>query len=241
MKTLLWDFDGTLGFRQGGMWAAALLQTIRQEDPLTPVTMEQLRPFLQSGFPWQNPELPHPEIRTAEQWWQRVEPVFECAMLGNGFDSKQAERLAKRVRPVYTQPEVWRLFEDVIPTLQRCASLGWQHVLLTNHVPELGSILEHLGLDKFLAAVYNSAETGFEKPHPQAFQTALAGVASPQLVRMIGDSYTADIQGAACSGIPGILVRKYQPEAEIFCERLDEIPAFLGQSKTGPTTGRENR
>ncbi len=227
MKTLLWDFDGTLGFRQGGMWSAALLQAIHQEDPLSPVTAEQLRPYLQSGFPWHTPDLPHPDLIDADQWWNRVEPVFERALLCVGLDVGLASRLARQVRRIYTHPACWRCFDDAFPTLQRCSNLGWQNALLTNHVPELRTILQSLGLDRWLIAVFNSAETGYEKPHPQSFHYALARLGNPEQVVMIGDNYPTDILGAASQGIPGILVRKGHPDARNACERLDQIPDIL--------------
>ena len=30
MKTLIWDFDGTLGYREGGMFGASLIEAIEQ-------------------------------------------------------------------------------------------------------------------------------------------------------------------------------------------------------------------
>ncbi len=227
VQTLLWDFDGTLAFRRKGMWSAALVQVIQQELPGYPVTVEQIRPYLQSGFPWQAPDRPHPELSTPDLWWARLEPVFVGALLEAGLDPPDARRLAKQVRPVYTDPQEWALFDDTLPALQRCSSLGWQHCLLTNHVPELRSILAHLGLDRFLAAIFNSAESGYEKPHPQAFLRALAELGNPQIAWMIGDSYTADIQGAASVGLPGILVRKRQEGAECFCEQLEQVYEIL--------------
>ncbi len=224
---LLWDFDGTLAFRRNGMWAAALLQTIRQVQPLSLVTVDQLRTFLQAGFPWQAPDQPHPELRSPEIWWEKLEPVFERAFLGTGIDPSLAHRLAKQVRPVYTDPDEWQLFDDALPAMEACSGQGWQNCLLTNHVPELRLIVERLGLGRCLTAIYNSAETGFEKPHPQAFLTALADLGHPQPAWMIGDNYPVDIQGAAAAGLPGILVRKRQEGAERFCEHLDQVLQFL--------------
>ena len=33
--------------------------------------------------------------------------------------------------------------------------------------------MQHLGLTSRIAYLFNSAETGYEKPHPRAFQIAL--------------------------------------------------------------------
>jgi hypothetical protein len=40
-KYLIWDFDGTLGYRPGG-WTAALLEVLQREAPTCDVTADQL-------------------------------------------------------------------------------------------------------------------------------------------------------------------------------------------------------
>jgi ribonucleotide monophosphatase NagD (HAD superfamily) len=47
---------------------------------------------------------------------------------------------------------------------------------------------------------------------------------------MIGDSMTADIQGADSVGIPAILVRRYHEEAKYSCEKLSGVAAIINQT-----------
>ena len=173
MKALIWDFDGTLAYRQGGRWAGALLEVIRRADPGTEATEEQMRSCLQWGFPWLTPEQPHLNIRSAAQWWQAVLPIFQAAFQAAGSSPEQARRLAAQVRPVYTDPACWHLYDDVLPTLAHLSDRGWSHVMLSNHVPELHDIAQALGLVPYFQTILNSAEIGYEKPHPGAFQAAL--------------------------------------------------------------------
>ena len=57
MKLLIWDFDGTLGYRDSvmepgaGAWTAALLETVQREAPECPATAEELRPYIRVGLP----------------------------------------------------------------------------------------------------------------------------------------------------------------------------------------------
>ena len=227
MKYLIWDFDGTLGYRQGGMWSAALLEIIRQEKPECNVTLEQLRPYLQTGFPWHHPNCPHLEIQSAEQWWDALDGIFEQAFLKVGIEVEQVGAMAKKVRLVYPDPAAWRLFDDVLATLEQLSDQGWTHLLLSNHVPELRQILRHLQVNKYIANLFNSAETGYEKPHPQAFITLLTTLDAIEKIWMIGDSVEIDIAGAEAVGIPGILVRKFQVKARHYCETLSQIPAVV--------------
>ena len=65
-RLLIWDFDGTLGYRHGGAWSASMLEVLQRQLPGIGATADHFRPYLQTGFPWHHPERPHPEIQTAE-------------------------------------------------------------------------------------------------------------------------------------------------------------------------------
>ncbi|HOU12369.1 MAG TPA: HAD family hydrolase [Anaerolineae bacterium] len=227
MRYLLWDFDGTLGYRGGGAWTAALLETLDLALPDHTVTFEQLRPYMQVGFPWHQPEHPHLHLTFAEAWWEALYPILARAYRGVGLDESLAGALARQFRAVYLNLYRWRLFDDVLPALDALSARGWTHAILSNHVPELGDIVRHLGLTARLARVFNSAETGYEKPHPRAFQTALETLPDVESVWMIGDNVTADVQGAEAVGLPAILVRRQHPQARYCCETLYAISAYL--------------
>ena len=141
--------------------------------------------------------------------------------------AERAVKLAAQVRAVYVEPSAWRLFDGVLPTLDRLSGAGWRHMIVSNHVPELADIVQHLGLGQHVQAVINSAETGYEKPHSQAFALALQAIGNWTKVVMIGDSFAADVQGAAAAGIPAILVRKTHAEAKLYCADLAAVPQML--------------
>lgn len=227
---LIWDFDGTLGYRAGGMWTASLAKVLQSEMPDFPVEVEAIRPHMQSGFPWHTPEAAHTHITSADAWWDSLCPLFAKAFRSIGLRSDEADRLARKVRSVYADPSAWRLFDDTLPTLRELTELGWTHCLLTNHVPELPLILSQLGILDEFAAVVNSADTGYEKPHPEAFRLIVQALNEPRAVWMIGDGYEADIAGARAVGIPGILVRKTHAQAERCCNDLWGVIALLQES-----------
>jgi putative hydrolase of the HAD superfamily len=227
MRLLIWDFDGTLGYRIGGMWSGALLELLQQEMPDLQATADQLQPHLQAGFPWQRSDQPHPEIQTPEEWWNRLAPVFEDAFQGLGIEISQSTSLAQQVRQTYTNPGRWRLFDDALPTLDQLSTQSWTHVLLSNHVPELREIIHHLGLEPRLARIFNSAETGYEKPHPHAFQMVLDAFPESTTVWMIGDSMEADVLGAQALGIPAILARGRDKDARYDCARISDVKALV--------------
>ncbi|MEJ5199894.1 MAG: HAD family hydrolase [Anaerolineae bacterium] len=230
-KILIWDFDGTLGHREGRHWRNVLLEVLDRYMPGHPFDAEQLAPFLRSGFPWHAPEQPHTHITGADQWWAELEPVFVHAFEGIGVDAERSRWLAGQVREVYCNPIRFRLFEDVFPTLDALSARGWTHVILSNHVPEFNEIAARLSLTERMAAVFNSAWMGYEKPHPEIFRQVLRTIGDDGPRWMIGDSYSADVCGAASVGIPAVLVRRPHTGALLFSPDLTGVIEIVENGK----------
>ncbi|MCU0722303.1 MAG: HAD family hydrolase [Planctomycetes bacterium] len=229
MKTLLWDFDGTLAIRDGA-WTGALVEAANRRSPERQVTGEEIRPFLQTGFPWHAPDRSHPN-QSPDEWWAAVRPVFCHAFAGIGFDTGLAAELAAQVRSVYLEEACWRIYDDVVPCLSSLQQAGWTHYVLSNHVPELPRIAEALGLAAFFEEIISSAQTGFEKPHPEAFRRILRRLPGDSEVWMIGDSLVADVQGAEGVGVPAVLVRSRQVGARYRCDSLADVAEILRRSR----------
>lgn len=108
-----------------------------------------------------------------------------------------------------------------MPVLESLRQRNWTHVILSNHVPELSLIVQHLGLNRYVHQIFNSAQTGYEKPHPMAFKLVQMSLDKAEQLWMIGDNPVADIAGAEAANIPAILVRKdRQPLNQV----LDILP-----------------
>ena len=230
MKVLLWDFDGTLGYRDG-MWGGTLVEIVRHTVPRRAVTLEQVRAIPKNGWPWNTPQIPHTHIRSPRQWWDALDPFFAGVLQQLGFEPPLAMRMARQARDVFPELKYWHLFEDTLATLRQLRERGWTHAILSNHVPELPEILRHVQLSPYIAGVFNSAETGYEKPHPQAFRNVIDAFPAAETLWMIGDSPTADIAGAGAAGLPAILVRRAHPDTPFQCEDLRGVPAILRQAR----------
>ena len=90
MKLVLWDFDGTLAYRDG-IWSGAFLEIIQRVDAdFREVTVEEVRAQLRVGYPWHEPDKPHTHIRDSAGWWDWMAPVFEAAFRGLGCDAAMA-------------------------------------------------------------------------------------------------------------------------------------------------------
>ncbi len=225
-RYLIWDFDGTLAYREG-MWRGTALHVLRQVFPDHPATEDDLRPFLRSGFPWHDPDR-HYGQRSADAWWDAVAPVLTRMYVeGAGLSQTQAAELAGQFRPAYLDLRFWRLFDDTLPTLGVLTEAGWRHVILSNHVPELDTIIDGLGITARFEAIHNSALIGYEKPHPALFRHVLETLPDGVTVWMIGDNPRADFAGAGQAGIPAILVRRETDGVQPFSRDLAGVPEIL--------------
>jgi putative hydrolase of the HAD superfamily len=173
-RLILWDFDGTLASRRGETgWSLLPAELLDEHQPGSGITADHVRPFLRDGFPWHRPDLAHPELSEPEAWWRHVEELLVAAYEGVGIGGGRSE-LASLVRPRYVDTSLgWRLYDDTLPALERLQADGWRHAILSNHVPELPSMVAALGLSSLIDVVFTSVVTGYEKPNRNAFELAL--------------------------------------------------------------------
>jgi putative hydrolase of the HAD superfamily len=230
-RLLIWDFDGTLAHRRGETgWSILLAEALESEEPGHGHTADVFRPHLRNGFPWHRPDVAHPELCEPEAWWASVRPQLASAYEAAGYDHGRALELADSARRLYVDPGVgWSLFDDTLPVLERLTRAGWTHAILSNHVPELRQIVAGLGLGEVVALLSCSAETGYEKPHPQAYASVLDPLL-PAEAWMVGDNVVADVLGAEAVGIPAVLVRRPDPRAARYADSLAGVERFLEEA-----------
>ncbi|WP_058302157.1 HAD family hydrolase [Gorillibacterium timonense] len=228
---LLWDFDGTLGYRidghHGRAWSMSMLEAIKDKDPETEITLEDIGAFLRSGFPWHEPDVEHTHLHTSERWWAPIRGLFQRGYQKLGYSESQSEQLAVDAQSRYLDLKTWQLFDDSLPTLKVLKDFGWNHIIVSNHVPELRRITDYLGLGNFVSDIINSSEVGYEKPNPAIYKLALEKTSRSNPVWMIGDNIHADVLGAEQVGIKGILVRHSDSRAKYQFDNLNELKDFL--------------
>ena len=224
--TVLWDFDGTLVTGPG--WSMTLLRVLDSEYPGHGVTLEQIRPFLHEGFPWHNPEKPHPELSTPASWWALLESLLARVYQNIGYNMNESEKMAQLAHELILRPEGYTLFEDALPALQQLTNRGWRHIVLSNSFPELREIIDNLPVNDFIQGCISSGVIGYEKPHPEIFNIALDRAGHSGQIWMVGDSLTADIRGAEAAGIPAILVhRNTEEKVKYSAENLLEAALII--------------
>jgi putative hydrolase of the HAD superfamily len=225
-RVAFWDFDGTLAQRPG-LWSACVMEVLDESAPGHGIPLEQIRQGLNDGFPWHRAEAAHPELCKPDAWWAAVGTVIEQALVDCGLSPGNARDVVPLVRSRFIDAtHGWEVFPDSLRALAATAAAGWRNVVLSNHVPELPALVSDLGLQKHLDGIRTSALTGYEKPHPEAYLSALRAFGEPDVAVMVGDSQVADVDGAEAVGLTAILVRR-PGQARLHAPDLDGAVAII--------------
>jgi 2-haloalkanoic acid dehalogenase type II len=93
----------------------------------------------------------------------------------------------------------WQLENDALETIQLLKSKNYQLGILSNagDDKDVQELIEEFGIRPYFDFVLTSASCFYRKPHPRAFELALAhwNIAPSEAI-MVGDSLEADIHGA---------------------------------------------
>ncbi|QMS86545.1 hypothetical protein HUN01_02795 [Nostoc edaphicum CCNP1411] len=144
MKYLFWDFDQTLGYRDG-MWSETL-HSILKRHRIHNIDLEDIRPFVNIGFTWHSPETPHNLLFNGKTWWEYMNEYFTEIYEKVGINKTQAIKYASQVQNEYKNLEKWHLYDDVIPTLRDAIKHNYKNIILSNHIPELHEIIDQLNI-----------------------------------------------------------------------------------------------
>jgi putative hydrolase of the HAD superfamily len=131
--------------------------------------------------------------------------------------------------------ENWRLYPDVVPTLQDLRQRQYRLGVVSNWEEWLEELLLALEVHQLFEVIVASGPFGRAKPHPSIFARALelAEVTPAEAVH-VGDSLRDDVEGARAAGLRAILLdrRGRYPDADV--ERitgLGELPAVLDEPR----------
>lgn len=141
--------------------------------------------------------------------------------------------LAGALYDVFSSSASYKLFDDVVPSLERLEEAGYRLGLVSNFEGWLEKMLVELEIGhRFDVAIISGAE-GVEKPDPEIYRIALqrANVDGSRAVH-VGDSPTTDVAPAAEVGITPILLDRNDryPDAEgHVVVSLEELPPLISK------------
>lgn len=168
--------------------------------------------------------------------WFLVERGRMAAMtshLGLSLPPAMLDAMTLRFRKFLSQRT--KLFDDTLPCLRQLREMNLPVSVISNNDGRSVIHVEHHGLTPWLDHVIDSAGFGCTKPEKRIYEYALsrAGVEAHEAV-MVGDSATADAQGAVDAGLHGVWLRRGDDKMHIdprvkTIRSLMELPALLGQ------------
>jgi putative hydrolase of the HAD superfamily len=173
------------------------------------------------------------ETWTADVHIERFYVGYYTQVLADlGVDDPESQH-ARTIIDRYLHPHNWRLYPQVLQTLETLREHGYRLGAASDWVSHLTRILHHLGLSRYLEWVVISGAIGFAKPSPQFYRLVVqrAHVPVEQIVH-VGDSYYADVRGARTVGMNAILVdrRRRWPKLDVpVVHDLAELPGLLDE------------
>lgn len=225
-RAIFWDFDGTL-VKADAPWSNSFLASIRKAAPESPIELADVRPFMQKGFTWDEPDADHTGI-TGARWWIHMERHFEAAARQLGFGPDQSVAIAQGVRGNILMEQRYHVYHDAVATLARARSMGYRSYVLSNNYPELEQTAGKLGIADMFEGFIVSSLVGYEKPRREIFDAALEMAGRPARAFMVGDNPKADIEGGKAAGLITVLVHKNGYDGADFCfEELSSVPEIL--------------
>ena len=180
--------------------------------------------------PW--PSVGHVYAEVAARHGIRADPDALTAAFGRGwkqrrgFDYSRAhwftlvEEAFGGIAPVsaglfdaiyshFTLAEPWRVYDDVVPTLERLTRRGLKLAVISNWDERLRPLLRAVELDRFFDAMIISTEVGAHKPDLQIYAAALKALGmTPAEVLHVGDGRREDLEGARAAGLTARLIRR---------------------------------
>ena len=134
----------------------------------------------------------------------------------------------------------WYAEEDAIPTLEALQSRGYRLGMVSNTSDDrnVQQLVDRRGLRPFFEIIVTSAAVGIRKPDGRIFQVALDHFGLPPTqVAMVGDTPSADLEGANRLGMFSIWITRRAPDADpaihprASVAALLEIPGLLDRMK----------
>ena len=155
-------------------------------------------------------------------FWRTLLEVMIRRLGGANPPEGTADELFER----FGRGAAWKLYEDVVPTLQSLSESGIPMAVVSNWDSRLPALLRELDLRRYFGPLVVSALEACEKPDPRIFHLAArrAGV-SPGEILHVGDQEREDCQGARMAGCRALKVQRKAGEASglrIVLERLRE-------------------
>jgi putative hydrolase of the HAD superfamily len=156
--------------------------------------------------------------------WEGIVAETFATITGAKPDAALFDDLYRR----FAEPDAWRVFDDVFPTMEALRRRGLRLAVISNWDTRLIPLLNAIGLSKVVEFVVVSAETGFHKPSVEIFHHAAKRFGlPPETILHVGDSEQEDVNGARAAGFEAIRIARRDLTANSAIRSLTEIEKRL--------------
>lgn len=124
----------------------------------------------------------------------------------------------------------YRVFPDVVPTLDVLAARGIRLAVVSNWDASLPQILTDLDLADRFAAIVVSAVVGARKPDPRIFVEAVSALGCPPDSALhVGNQKEEDLTGARAAGLSAVLIDRdgSNHESGDTIRSLEDLPTLV--------------
>jgi putative hydrolase of the HAD superfamily len=150
--------------------------------------------------------------RDAYVAWERERLRRRARACGVGDDDLEA-----LVADLYSASKAYTLkaYDEVVDVLETLRAGGVTVAICSNWDWDLDRAVVQSGLDQLVDLAVTSAQAGARKPHPRIFRHTLerCGVEAHEAL-FVGDTFSADVQGALTLGMPVVHVWRDDVEGD---------------------------
>ncbi len=140
---------------------------------------------------------------TTHAWWRAL--VFDL-LDAVGF-SGDREACYQSFFTAFERPESWRVYDDVIPTLEALRRRGIGRGIISNWDYRLPPLLERLDLARWFDPILVSAFEGLAKPDVEIYRRgAERAKLVPERILVVGDRADLDVYPARAAGLRALLI-----------------------------------
>ena len=172
--------------------------------------------------------------RYEREWWHRV--AARTFQETGVFDVPRA--LLEELFTSYASPAAWRCYDETLSTLTALRAQGYRLGVISNFDSRLPAITGSLGISALCDAIIFSTGAGAAKPDRAIFHLALTALDVPRTGALhVGDSQTADVDGARGAGLSAVLLDRSRAHADRdatparVISTLDELDGFLAEAE----------
>lgn len=167
------------------------------------MTEAEIAPILEKAMR-HTEELDSVKNNSIQQWEEYPVKIAELI----GCEQSECKTMGGKLRfETWGNPENYRLYDDVMPTLKLLHEKGIYIACVSNEDGWLSNFFDHFEIKNYFEFILTSMEVGLEKPNPKMFRAALAKTDfQPSEVLFVGDSVVSDYNGALAVGMKPILI-----------------------------------